>query len=256
MEVAPCLVINKCGRFEAWIQELKPLSHFTIFSQHCRASLDAEEVDTVFKLVSGNKHRRILVYPVPAGREILQEAPVRTLEIISGAINAAQAQPIVDRSTVTSYFEETSSDDCVLDVINDCQAGDSASNSPKKSCNLVKCVSTGQIQPPNDTSKEPNTVGKNMDTCSARPPERERDNTLPKGRRAREYDAKKERAAERKAKNERLKRQQELDRLKRAKRQEDEILEQHRECVSMHQEDERSTSVDKHMRWAHVLEWY
>lgn len=204
-------------------------------------------MDSVFKLVSGNKHRRILVYPVHAGREILQEAPIRTLEIISGAIHAAQAQPIVPRST-KRCFEGRSSDDCVLDVITDCQAGDSASISPKKSCSVGKCVSTGQAKPSNDTTKEPDNVGKNRDTYSARPPERERDNALPKGRRAREFDARKERAAERKAKSERLKRQQELDRLKRAKRQEDEILEQHQECISMHQEDERSTSVDKHMR--------
>lgn len=188
------------------------------------------------------------MYPVQAGREILQEAPVRTLEILSGAIHAAQAQPIVTHSTGTRYLEGRSSENSVLDVIADCRAGGSASSSPTNGYGLGEYVFTGQVKPPNDTPKETEIVGKGMNRSSAPPPECERDNAPPKGRRAREFDARKERATERKAKSERLKRQQELDRLKRAKRQEDEILEQHQECLFMHQEDERSTSVDRHIR--------
>eukprot|EP00752_Nemacystus_decipiens_P001471 g1447.t1 len=103
-------------------------------AEHCRASLKAEDVDSLFELVSGNKHRRIKVYPVQAGR-----------------------------------------------------------------------------------------------------------------RRAREFDARKERAAERKAKSERLKRQQELNRMKRAKMEEGEILKQRQECLSMQEEDERSSAVGQHI---------
>lgn len=205
-------------------------------------------MDSLFKLVGGSKHRRILVYPVHAGREILQEAPIHTLKILSGAIHAAQAHPIVTRTTGTRCLEGKPSEKSVSGVIADCRAGSSASNSSKSDCDLGKYVSTGQTKPSNDSPKEPQNVGKDMNKSSVRPPERERDHTPPKGRRAREFDARKERAAERKAKSERLKRQQELDRLKRAKRQEDEIFEQHQECISMHQEDERSASVEKQMR--------
>ena len=79
-------------------------------------------------------------------------------------------------------------------------------------------------------------------------PARSPDDATKKGRRAREFDVRKERAADRKAKSERLKRKQELDRLKKAKIQAAEVLEQQQECVAMQQEDDRSRDVDRYMR--------
>lgn len=202
-------------------------------------------MDSLFKLVSGNKHRRIIVYPVQAGREILQEAPVRTLEILSGAIHAAQAQPIVACPVgTTTYPERSASEDDALNIVADSRAIDSPSNLLENGGGVSEYV---QVEPLKGRDKEIGS-GEKLDGSPSAPPERPSDNPSLKGRRAREFDARKERAAERKAKSERLKRQQELNRLKRAKREADEILKQHQECLAMHQEDERSYAVDKHIK--------
>lgn len=185
-----------------------------------------------------------MVYPVHAGREILQEEPVRTLEIISSAIHAAQTQPLMVFSSGTGEFIEDSSldNDDILDVVADYRA-----SSPPSSLVEIDEYSGGhaQVSLPKDVETE---GGEGMGRSPSPNPDRARDNASPKGRRAREFDARKERAAERKAKSERLKRQQELNRLKRAKKEEDEIRGQHQECISMHGEDERSTAVDRHVR--------
>lgn len=202
-------------------------------------------MDSLFKLVSGNKHRRIIVYPVQAGREILQEAPVHTLGILSGAIHAAQTQPIVACPAGTpTYPESCASGDNVLDVLVDSRAIGSPSSLVENGGDLGEYA---QIKPPKGRNKETGS-GEDVDGSLSAPPGRPCDNPSPKGRRAREFDARKERAAEKKAKNESLKRQQELNRLKRAKREEDEILKQHGECLFMHEEDERSSAVDRHIR--------
>lgn len=186
----------------------------------------------------------MMVYPVQAGREIMQEEPVRTLEIISSAIHAAQTQPLVTFSSGTGeHVEDTSlENDDVLDVVPDCRA-----SSPPSSLRQIDDDSGGhaQVSLPIDVETKD---GEGMGGSYSPTPERVRDNASPKGRRAREFDARKERAAERKAKSERLKRQQELNRLKRAKKEEDEIRGQHQECISMHEEDERSISVERHIR--------
>lgn len=201
-------------------------------------------MDSLFKLVSGNKHRRIKVYPVQAGREILQEAPVRTLEILLGAIHAAQAQPIVAcPAGTTTYPEGSAFEDYVLDVVADSPAVGSPSSLLGSGGDLGEHT---QVEPPMGGAKE--TGGsKCMDGPLSARDERSCDPPSPKGRRAREFDARKERAAERKAKSERLKRQQELNRLKRAKMEENEIMKQHQECLSMQEEDERSSAVDQHI---------
>lgn len=203
-------------------------------------------MDSLFKLVSGNKHRRIIVYPVQAGREILQEAPVRTLEILSGAIHAAQTQSIVACPAGTSaYPEGSASEDDVLDVIAECSGiGSPPSSLLGNGGDLGEYV---QVEPSMGRVKETGR-GEGMDGSPSARPERSRDNPSPKGRRAREFDARKERAAERKAKSERLKRQQELNRLKRAKMEEDGMMKQQQECLSMQAEDDRCSAVDKHIR--------
>lgn len=188
-----------------------------------------------------------MVYPVQAGRELLQEASVRTLEILSGAIRAAQTQPIVAcPAGTTANLESSSSKDGVLDVAADSWEISSPSGNGGdlggSGGDLGEC---GQVGPPTGRDIETGS-SKCMDGPPLARPERSRDSPSPKGRRAREFDARKERAAERKAKSERLNRQQELNRLKRAKREEDEIVKQDQECLNMQEEDERSSAVDKH----------
>lgn len=200
-------------------------------------------MDSLFKLVSGNKHRRIIMYPVQAGREVLQEAPVRTLEILSGAIHAALTQPIVACPAGRTYPEGSSSEDDVLDVIADSRTMGSPSRLLESGGDSAEYA---QVEPPMGRVNETRS-GESMDGSPSTRPERSSENPSPKGRRAREFNARKERAAERKAKSERLKRQQELNRLKRAKMEQDENMKQQQECLSMQEEDERSSAVDKHM---------
>ncbi|CAM9506461.1 unnamed protein product [Ectocarpus fasciculatus] len=211
-------------------------------------SIGAEDVDSLQQLVSSNRHRRIKVYPIQAGREALQEAPVRTLEIIWGAIHAAQMKPVVPHATGSGYFRDGQSKDDVLDVIGVSGECESSLPSCSQSGDLGEGVSTDKANPLIGIPNETESGGKRKSKTSPTPSERKRDDASPKGRRAREFDARKERAAERKVKKERIKRQQELDRLKRADKQQHEILEQQQECTSMQEEDDRSTAVDRHIR--------
>lgn len=216
------------------------------------SSIGAEDVDSLQQLVSSNRHRRIKVYPIQAGREALQEAPVRTLEIIWGAIHAAQMKPVGPHATGSGYFRDGQSKDDVLDVIGVPGECESSLPSCSQSGDLGEGVSTDKANPLIGIPNETESGGKRKSKTSSTPSERKRDDASPKGRRAREFDARKERAAERKVKKERIKRQQELDRLKRAEKQQHEILEQQQECTSMQEEDDRSTAVDRHIRLENV----
>lgn len=201
-------------------------------------------MDSLFKLVSGNKHRRIKVYPVQAGREVLQEAPVRTLEILLGAIHAAQTQPAVAcPAGTTTCTKGGTPEDYNLEVVADARAIDPPSSLMENGGDMHKFA---QVEPPMGGATKTGSSECKGGPPSPRP-DRSCDPPSPKGRRAREFDARKERAAERKAKSERLKRQQELNRLKRAKMEEDEAIKQRQECVSMQEEDERSSAVDQHI---------
>lgn len=174
----------------------------------------------------------------------MQEEPVRTLKIISSAIHAAQAQPLATRSSgAAKCIEDKSLDnDDVFDVV----AGYYESSPPSTLIdNDPDSADHLEVNLSNDVEMEDDEC---MNRSCPPTPERARESLSPKGRRAREFDARKERAAERKAKSERLKRQQELNRLKRAKREEDEIQGQYQECRSMYEEDERSVAVDRHIR--------
>lgn len=224
-----------------------PAIYLCLMSQ-LGSSIGAEDVDSLQQLVSSNRHRRIMVYPIQAGREALQEAPVRTLEIIWGAIHAAQMKPVVPHATGSGYFQDGQSKDDVLDVIGVPGECESSLPSCSQSDGLDEGFFIDEVNPPIGIPQETESGGKRKSKTSSTPSERKRDDASPKGRRAREFDARKERAAERKAKKERLKRQQQLDRLKRAKKQQHEILEQQQECISMQEEDDRSTAVDRHIR--------
>lgn len=222
-------------------------------AQNTRASFDAEEVNNLFALINGSKRRRFLVYPIEAGREMLQEAPVRTLHIISEAIRVAQTnligakqihgagkemeckQPQDDVASIFGYFVQTRELSGVSAVTLDFPEIDTLNEQLKlPTDHKSKDIEKVKIDVVNDASTVPRV--------------RNQDEAKKKGRRAREFDVRKERAAERKAKNERLKRQQELDRLKRTKRLEADALKQQEERFAMQDEDGRSKDVERHMR--------
>lgn len=230
-----------------------------ILKQHWRASLQAEEVNSLFELVSCNKQRRILVCPIEAGREILQEAPVNTLEILLRAIHAAQTQPCIAPFSGTRYPRDAVEiQQGVMDIISGCS--DQRRELP---CNLpvepdttkseVFCVDVSSQQSkyiagtPDKRDSVANELTGAIEALAA-PPERPPVGVTKKSRREREFDVRKERASERKAKSERVKRRQELDRLKKLQQQEAENWAQQRECVYMQQEDDRSAAVVRHAR--------
>lgn len=190
-----------------------------------------------------------MVFPVQAGREVLQEAPNRMFEVLLGAIDAAQAQPTHTHSPGTRCLEARQPEDDVLDVID--TYGDRARlpSSVSECSDSGEVVGTGQTKPQSVFLKEIESVnGVGMNATSQLSCQRSRDGVSPKGRRGRQFDARKERAAERKAKTERVRRQQELERLKRAKKQADEALEEKKESICMQHEDRRSAQVDRHIR--------
>lgn len=226
------------------------ISHHSLplFSQFA-SSLGAQDVDSFLQLVSGNKTRRIMTFLVQAGREILQEAPVRTLEILLGAIHAAQAQPIVTHSSGTRCLEGRRSEEDVLDVVDVYSDHASLPSSISESNGLGEYVSADEAKPPSAYFEEIESVGRGgMKEAPTLSSERVRHSASPKGRRARDFDARKERAADRKAKTERLRRQQELVRLKKAEKEADEALKQQEESNCMQHEDGRSAEVDRHTR--------
>lgn len=65
----------------------------------------------------------MMVYPVQAGREVLHEAQVRVLKILSRAIDAAQAQPVIAPFSGTRCLDDNTNESQlqadVWDVIGD-----------------------------------------------------------------------------------------------------------------------------------------
>lgn len=232
---------------------------FSQLRQHCRASLGAEEVDSLFKLMSGNKNGRMMVYPVQAGREILHEAQTRTLEILSRAIDAAQAQPVSTPFSGTMFLdddiEEIQPQPDVFDVMDNYrgqQRRPSALLEPDTTENAGLCEGSSP-----EGAKRPDSSGVEIggiandhavDNETAAPLDNAPDGVTTRGRGRREFDVRKERAAERKTKNERLQKRRELDRLKRTQRDEQEKLGQKDELVLMQKEDERSEAVSRYIR--------
>ncbi|CAM9559381.1 unnamed protein product [Scytosiphon promiscuus] len=207
--------------------------------------LGAQDVDSLSKLVSGNKTCRIMVFPVPAGRELLQEAPVRTLQILLGALHAAQAQPIATR------LQKKTSEEDILDLIDVCDVRARSPSIASKMSALSEWVGPDQAKSLNAYAHHGGvkTIRREVTEKAPAPScQRAHDRGCPKGRRARDFDTRTERAADRKAKTERLRRQQELERLERAKKKADDVLKQQEEGNCMQIEDGRSAEVDRHTR--------
>lgn len=214
--------------------------------------------------MNGQKRRRVLVYPVSAGREILQEAPIRTLKILMDAIQAAQARsfavgnngkhreedPItegVSQSDEMGYIDREAASVLRPDSS---ESGDERQHgaTPNISGAMSSLYQGGKCEndPPLDEVAEiliedPPVPGINVATK--------------KSRRAREFDIRKERAAERRTKNERLRKQEEKARLKKAKQEIVERVNQQRELMAMQREDDRSTAVDRYIRWSACNAW-
>lgn len=241
--------------------------------QHFRTSVEAEEVDSLFALVNGNRQSKLLVYRVEAGREILQEAPAQILQILSEAFHAAQMRPLFSPSCgsqhdVSDVGDQNQPQHYQKDAVNSIDqteelpssyfVGVGTVNNEKPylgisneeiSISDASATPKGQnVDSVDSVEGESVYVGNTLDAPVLRVPV----DQMKKGRRAREFDVRKERAAERKAKNERLKKQQRLDRLKRTKRKQEQFLEQQRACQVMQQEDSRSRAVDRYIRYAHA----
>lgn len=212
--------------------------------------------------MSGNKNGRMMVYPVHAGREVLHEAQARTLEIISSAIDAAQAQPVTTPLSEIRFIDEDMKESKpqseVLDAID--------SNGGQRRClsamleldateNTGSCEgsSPGGAQRSNSSGVEIGGVASehvvdSSPTETAAPLDSALDGITSTARGRRDFDVRKERAAERKMKNERLQKRRELDRLKRTQREEQEKVGQQDELILMQKEDERSEAVSRHIR--------
>lgn len=213
------------------------------------------------------------MYSIQAGREILQEAPARTLKIISEAIQAAQTRPNINQLSIggnhegraVQEWEQPQHGADAIGNIDDRLEGlsltllagsDTAKNedsldgvyfSTEKN-NLPEITPT-HCKNKNVSSEQMGAKGVSISHPTRAGDDRtERDDRPKKGRRARELDMRKERAVERKAKNTRLKKQQELDRLKKIKQQQAEQQMQERECEVMEQEHDRSRAMDKYLR--------
>lgn len=230
----------------------------SLLPQHCRASLGAEEVDSLFKLMSGNKNGRMMVYPVHAGREVLHEAQTRTLEILSSAIDAAQAHPVTTPLSETRYLDEDMKEgqpqSDVLDVI-DSYDGQRRCPSALLELDVTESGRSCEGSSPGG-AHHPHSSGVGIGgvavdsspTETAASLESAPDGMTSRARGGREFDVRKERVAERKMKNERLQKKRELDRLKRTQREEQEKIRQQDEHVLMQKEDERSKAVSRYCR--------
>lgn len=230
--------------------------------QHCRGSLGAEEVDSLFKLMSGNKNGRLMVYPVQAGREVLHEAQTRTLQILSRAIDAAQAQPVTtlfsETRVLNDHMEKSQPQPDVLDVItsyNGQRKRPSALLEPDATASTGSCEgsSPGGVKRPHSSGVEIGAVANRhavdgVPTENAAPIESAPGGGAGRERERRKLDVRKGRAAERKMKSERLQKRRELDRLKRTQREEQEKIGQQDEHVLMQNEDERSEAVSRYIR--------
>lgn len=214
-----------------------------------------------------------MVYPVPAGREILQEAPICTLQVLLEAIHAAQARPIVAPLSRAIFQgdnveERTSALQESADVIHGngnkiwglsssleidehvTEGDESCTYASARRANLATGTPT-DCKTDGDSAAQIIHVGAASTASLTHTP----NGATKKGRQARGLYLQKERAAERKAKNERLKRQQDLDRLKKTKRQQAEYTEQQQECVAMQEEDHRSKGVDTYIRQVNTLRY-
>lgn len=226
--------------------------------------MDAQEVDSYFDLVNGNQHRRVLVRAVPAGREILQEQPARILQILTDAIQAAQARPLV---AVASFGNNTKEDPAdlkelqkdepdtidrrdhrVASRLSSTLTTDDRESEEEQKCNGAP---DGAVFPDSAcrvTNLQLGQDAQQADLPVETSPPRSRQYVSRKSRRAREFDARKERAAERKSKSERLRRQQELGRMKKTKQELVENAKRQLETVAMHEEDHRSRATETYTR--------
>lgn len=234
--------------------------------QHIRTSVEAQEVDSLFALVNGNRQNRLLVRLVEAGRELLQEAPVRTLQILSEAIHAAQMRPLFPPPGGARLYVGDVGDrdqpnhdridgmdriDQTEELPSSCFSGGDTGNT-ELPCYGISNEATSVVDgsPTAEGHRVESVENESVyvDEIRGAPDSRAPIDATKKGRRAREFDIRKEQTAERKAKKERLKKQQELDRLKRTKREHEQFSEQQRACEAMQQEDSRSRAVDRYTR--------
>ena len=200
-----------------------------------------------------------MAYSVRAGREVLHEAQTRTLEILSKAIDAAQAQPIIDPLGGTRYLDGSMKESQPqADVADDIGGFGDQRERPSvlvepdatESAGSCKCFPPEGAQGPGPSGVEMASVVDEYTVATKNPIPNEKtlDGVTSRGRGKRDFDVRKERAAERKIKSERLQKRRELDRLKKTQREDQERKGQQDEQVLMQQEDDRSEAVSRYIR--------
>lgn len=214
--------------------------------------------------MNGQKRNRVLVCPVSAGREILQEAPIRTLQILIDAIQAAQTRSFVAGKN-GKYPAEDPATEVVLQIDEtdyiECETPNVLRPDSPESGDERKGGATPDIPGAVDTFHQKETRENNKqtdeipDVLIEYPPAPGSNATTKKSRREREFEMRKERMAERRTKTERLRQQEQRTRLKKAKQETVERVDQQRELVVMRREDDRSRAVERYTRWYGFKTW-
>lgn len=224
-----------------------------------------EEADSLSELFNGNKRlRRIKVYQIEAGREILQEAYNDMSRILSSAIRAAKDQLTKVMSTkndaAVSSTHTADVGNRALSPSGSVAGTDTKGNSERASeidRKESSCLSRDFCT--NDERSEESQRSKQSDHSKNQnrrvvpeaipiPSPRDAWGKWPRARKDKIGRAKTN-LAETKVKNgdKHLKRRQDLVRLKRAKRQQQQE-QQEMERVVMQQEDRRSGDMERHIR--------
>lgn len=223
----------------------------SLLLQHFPTSLEAEEVHSLFDLVNGQKRCRVLVLPVPAGREVLQEDPSRILQILLDAIDAAKARSLVlsgrngehpnEDPTSENIWQRNETSSADHNVIKESRPGSTDSGSERQVCVASDSPSTASDWETDQAGHKTRVVHEDPSVSTTHA-------ARGKSRRAREFDLRKERAAERKRRNERLRRQDEIANLRKAKKQMAERANEQGELAAMEREDNRSRAADDYLR--------
>lgn len=204
------------------------------------------------------------MYPVQAGREILQEAPLQMVRVLLEAIRAAQEAATVaplargmHRTDVTELERESREPSIGIPFcLRDQREGYLSKVAAEVVCGetCYECRDDDQDHRHRTASDRKSrgsdeTAGRggcsSLECVSPVPSREALKPTANEGRRARDFAARKERAATRKALKDRLNRQQEVARLKKIKQHAVDALEQEQEVLIMQREDQRSTIVDQ-----------
>lgn len=227
-----------------------------------------EKADSPLELLNGNKRlRRIKVYQVKAGREILQEAYHEVLRILSSAIRADYLARVMSaKNDAAGSSTQTTDIDLVggkrVPSPSGSVAGTDVKGNAEMTSEVVRkesscssrdvCTSDERPEPSQRADRSDHSDNQNrgvVPEATPIPSPRDAWGKRPRVRKDK-LGGPKICLTEKKVKDgdRRLKRQQDLVRLKRAKRRQQQQQQQEQECVVMWQEDRRSGDMERDVR--------